>query len=86
MAQKVSDAGATRGPVLGSVQEVVVVFERAPESLDEHVVDRSSHPTNGDPHVNVGQHRGEGVGAELRASQSAAVSSVGRLIDSDRGN
>lgn len=53
------DAGATRDAVLRGVQIDVVVFERAPESLDEHVVDCPSHPVHRDLHLGVLQHLGE---------------------------
>ena len=65
--EEFTDAGTTRGPVLGGVQVDVVVFDRAPEALDEHVVDCPSHAVHGDLHASFQEHRGEGLGGKLRS-------------------
>ena len=65
--EELGDAVATGVATLGGVQIDVVVFERAPQALDEHVVDGSSHPVHRDCDAGVEQHAGERFGRELRA-------------------
>jgi hypothetical protein len=63
--EKDTNAVTTRVPAVGGVQVDVVVFERAPQSLDEHVVKGPSHPVHRDRHVGLEQDAREGRRREL---------------------
>ena len=79
--EELGDAVATGVATLGGVQIDVVVFERAPQALDEHVVDGSSHPVHRDPDAGVEQDAGERFGRELRAL--IGVEDLGRAVESE---
>ena len=67
---------------LGGVQVDVVVLDRAPESLDEHVVDGPAHPVHRDGDLGVTEHLDEGVGGELRSL--IRVEDLGGAIEGER--
>ena len=64
--EKDVETGTQFVAAVGGVQIDVIVFDRAPEPLDEHVVDRSSDPVHRDGDPGVEQHLHEGVRGELR--------------------
>ena len=79
--EELGDAVATGVAALGGVQIDVVVFERALQSLDEHVVDGSSDPVHRNRDAGVSQDAGERFGRELRAL--VGVEDLGRAVEGD---
>ena len=60
--------GDGRLPATGESMEIdAFVFERAPESLDEDVVEEPTAPVHRDPRAGVSQALGPGPGGELAA-------------------
>ena len=66
---------------LGGVQVDVVVLDRTPQPLDEHVVDRPSHAVHRDGDLGVEQHLDERVGGELRSL--IGVEDLGRAVEGE---
>ena len=61
------DAGAARDAIVRGVQIDVIVFERSPQALDEHVVNGSAHSVHRDLDSGVLQDRGEVLARELKS-------------------
>ena len=74
--RNVSNAFSTRRAALGGVQVDVVVFQRAPQSLDEDVVNGPAGSVHRDPHLGVAQDLDEDVGRELRTLSVLNISGV----------
>src|ERR1700737_1075374 len=65
--QVAADRNASLGYTFVGPQIHLLVFDAAPQALDEHVVPPSSFTVHADRNAVAGQHTGEGRASELRA-------------------